>query len=314
MKKILPAGEPIMKTRTGEYITAIQSGLAGPRVLIVAGVHGDEYEPMLAVMNLRREIQEVLGSGTVTLIAVANESAYRAGTRTGSDALDMARTCPGKQEGTETEVAAFVLSGHIRECDYLIDLHTGGALFELFPLCGYMLHPDKQILKAQRLMAAAFNLPLIWGTDARPEGRTLSVARDSGIPAIYAEYGGGNEVRGSIVDAYVKGCLGVLAHLNMLKADVFNNSNSEVVYQVEDDQPDSGFLQGKMLSAAEGIFIPRVKVGAMVEKGEEWGTVFDPVDGRAHPVFAEASGLVLFVRKYPTVAVGASLGGILKIQ
>ncbi|AHF14610.1 succinylglutamate desuccinylase [Niabella soli DSM 19437] len=314
MKKTLLAGELIMKTRTGEYITAIQSGTTGPRVLIVAGVHGDEYEPMLAVMNLRKEIQEILGRGTVTLIAVANGSAYRAGTRTGSDARDLARTCPGKQNGTETEVAAFLLSNYIRECDYLIDLHTGGTLFELFPLCGYMLHPDKEILKAQRLMAAAFNLPLVWGTDARPEGRTLSVARDSGIPAIYAEYGGGNEVRDSIVDAYVKGCLGVLAHLNMLKVDVFNASNSEVVYRVEDDQPDSGFLQGKMLSAFEGIFIPRVKVGATVEEGAEWGTVFDPVKGGEHPVFAKASGLVLFVRKHPKVAVGESLGGILKIK
>ena len=40
-------------------------------------------------------------------------------------------------------------------------------------------------------MARAFNLPLIWGTDASLEGRSLSVARDAAVPAIYAEYLGG---------------------------------------------------------------------------------------------------------------------------
>ncbi|WP_223712498.1 succinylglutamate desuccinylase/aspartoacylase family protein [Niabella beijingensis] len=303
-----------MRIKTGEHSIEIQSGHAGPHILIVAGVHGDEYEPMIAVMELRKLLEGSLSRGRVTLITIANVSAYQAGKRTGIDSLDLARTCPGNQDGSETEAAAFVLSGSIRECDYLIDMHTGGALFELFPLCGYMLHRNEEILETQRLMAAAFNLPLIWGTDAQPDGRTLSVARDEGIPAIYVEYGGGNNVDRSIIDACVKGCLGVLAHLNVLKEGVFKRGDREVLYRVEDDQPDSGFLQGKMRCAFDGIFIPGVKVGAMVEEGQEWGVVFDPVEQAVHPVFADASGLVLFIRKEPRVNKGASLGGILKIK
>ncbi len=54
-------------------------------------------------------------------------------------------------------------------------------------------------------MALAFNLPLVWGTDYRPNGRTLSVARDAKIPAIYLEFGGGTGFRTQVVDAYKAG-------------------------------------------------------------------------------------------------------------
>jgi hypothetical protein len=30
----------------------------------------------------------------------------------------------------------------IRSADYYIDLHTGGTEFSIYPLAGYMLHPN----------------------------------------------------------------------------------------------------------------------------------------------------------------------------
>src|SRR5690606_26744467 len=110
----------------------------------------------------------------------------------------------------------------IRAADYLIDMHTGGRLYNIYPLAGYMLHDSAEILEKQRKMAEAFNLPTIWGTDNRPVGRTLSVARDAGVPAIYVECGGGGEVNARTIEAYVQGCKRVLASLNMLT----NNDNA----------------------------------------------------------------------------------------
>ena len=99
----------------------------------------------------------------------------------------IAETLPGRENGSITEKIAKSVSELIHQADYLIDLHTGGALFDLMPLTGYLLHPDKDVLAKQKAMAKAFNLPLIWGTDATAQGRTLSIARDNNIPAIYAE-------------------------------------------------------------------------------------------------------------------------------
>src|SRR5690606_2627695 len=129
--------------------------------------------------------------------------------------LDLARSCPGLLNDSPTNHYAALVSEHISQADFLIDLHTGGQLLDLFPLAGYMLHANKAVLDKQRMMAKAFGLPLVWGTDPAPEGRTLSVARDHQIPAIYAEFGGPGPVREEIIEAYAQGCLHILQELKM---------------------------------------------------------------------------------------------------
>ncbi|MBO9592673.1 MAG: succinylglutamate desuccinylase/aspartoacylase family protein [Niabella sp.] len=308
-----PAEGPIMKEQYKNIYT-ISALQKGPRLLLVAGVHGDEYEPMLAAMELCGRLEGRLEKGTVTIVTVANETAYTHGQRTGTDGLDMARICPGNAAGSSSEAAAAALSEQIVAHDYLVDMHTGGALFDIYPLAGYLLHQDPAVLETQRRMAAAFNLPLIWGTDASPDGRTLSVARDAGIPAIYVEYGGGNTVSTTIVAAYVEGCLSVLRYLQMIAADGFEQQPDKIEYHVEDPAPDGGFLQGKMLSAFDGIFLPEVVPGQQVVTGQRWGTVADPLTHRQYPVVADRTGLVLFIRRSPRVKTGDSLGGILNIN
>src|SRR5688500_311573 len=112
----------------------------GPHLLITGGVHGDELEPMAAIRRLMREIRPDELSGHVTLVPVVNEPAFRRGHRTAEDGLDLARTCPGKADGSVTERIAFALSELIRTANYYIDLHTGGTRLTVLPLTGYTLH------------------------------------------------------------------------------------------------------------------------------------------------------------------------------
>jgi predicted deacylase len=296
-----------MKTREIE----IQSDQPGPKMLILSGVHGDEYEPMLAAIELSVILKEKLKKGSVQIVPMVNKTASNAGTRCGTDGLDLARSCPGHLSGSSTMQDAANVSNMILGCDYLIDLHTGGQLFDLFPLTGYMLHPNKPVLDEQRKMAKAFGLPLVWGTDPLPEGRTLSVARDANIPAIYVEYGGPGPVREMVVNSYINGCLNVLAHFNMLSD--YNPEGKDIRYTVEDNEPDSGFLQQKMLSPADGIFVPKVSVGETVKKDQLWGLIYTWPLNEIHKVYADADGLVLFIRSQPRVNKEESLGGILSV-
>ncbi len=162
-------------------------------MLIAAGVHGDEFEPMVAVERLSHMLPTDELCGHVTLVPVVNESAFLLGRRTGADELDLARVCPGKADGSATEQTANSLSKLIQQADYFIDLHTGGVCMSVWPMTGYMLHSDPETLSMQRRMAVAFNLPVMWGTYAGMEGRSLSVARDANIPAIYTEYLGSDQ-------------------------------------------------------------------------------------------------------------------------
>jgi predicted deacylase len=266
---------------------------------------------MLTAIHLVQELPDLLVGGTVTVVPVVSEGAYLLGTRAGGDGLDLARICPGKPDGTESESAAARMSDLIRGADYYIDMHTGGTLFDIFPLAGYMLHPSAKVLERQQSMARAFNLPVVWGTDMTPNGRTLSVARDAQVPAIYLESGGGAGIKKDMIQLYTQGCLNFFDMLGMTKArDV---PESKIKYWVEDYTRDSGYLQGKMPAPVEGIFVPAVKLGGVVKKDQLWGTITCPLRGDTREVMADSNGIVLFLRAAPFVRAGDSLGGILSI-
>jgi len=283
----------------------------GPHVLLLAGVHGDEYEPIIALVELAEELGRTIRRGRITIDPLVNAGAYAMGSRMGNDGLDLARICPGSEAGSSSEQAAYAVSERIRQADIVIDLHTGGRAFEIYPLVGYMLHPDDQVLEQQRQLAIATGMPMIWGTDYRPDGRTLSVARDANVPAIYMEYGGGSGFRQHVADRYKEAVKRVLAQLGMLEV-------GEVVvqgwqYWREDHRRDSGYLQAKMPAPAAGIFIAEVVTGDWVAVGQRFGRVVDPYSGQSITVFAEESGLVFLLRSLVQVAEGDTLGGIMSV-
>jgi predicted deacylase len=247
---------------------------------------------MVAVDVLRRRLAPMEIAGSVVLIPIANESAYRRDARTGDDELDLARTFPGKREGTFTERLAAELNAEIRAAHFLIDLHTGGKMLDLLPLAGFMLHDDEAILAQQRQMAEAFNLPIVWGTSAALDGRSLSAARDARVPAIYAEHGGGSGFRPQVVDDYVAGCLRVIDRLGLAKCDEAQLM-SRVRHRINERSAGSGHLQACHPAPSDGIFIPTVRLGQHVRAGEVLGQVVDLHGDERRSVTAERDGIVL---------------------
>jgi predicted deacylase len=286
----------------------------GPRLLVTGGVHGDEFEPMAAVRRLigcfrAADPPAVLKQGTLTLVPVVNEAAFLSGARTAPDGLDLARTCPGKPDGSLTERTAHALSQLIRAADAYIDLHSGGTACCVLPMTGYSLHTDPAVLERQRAMARAFNLPIVWGTTPALEGRSLSVARDAGVAAIYAEYGGSGRCDPRGVAAYVAGCLNVMALLEMIDAEV---PPCRVEHTIEDPRADSGHMQICNPAPLTGHFEPAVELGQRVAAGELLGTVTDILARSCCEIRAQQSGIVLVLRTFPRVLAGESVGVILE--
>ena len=292
------------------------AGRGGPRLLITGGVHGDEFEPMAAIRRLIRwfDQEPALASnlnGSVQLVPVVNEAAFIRGHRTAEDNLDLARTCPGNPEGSVTHRVAAALTELIKQSDAYIDLHTGGTELSVQPLVGYQLVPDQSILETQRRMAGAFNLPFVWGTYAKTDGRTLSVARTAGVPAIYAEYLGSATMTPQGVDAYVEGCLNVMSELGIIDRD---QPPSQVEHVVEDNRPGSGHMQVCNPSPITGFFEPAVELGALVIKGQLLGTVCTHLGNDRREILAETDGKVLVLRTFPRVRKGETLGVIAELE
>ena len=293
----------------------------GPHLLITAGVHGDEFEPIAAVRQLIQAFDNPAAAnrlfnglrGTLTLVPCVNRPAFVRGTRCADDGLDLARTCPGRVGGSVTEGIAAELSDLIRAADYYIDLHTGGTEFTIFPLAGYMLHPDAAVLAAQRRMAQAFNLPVVWGTTPHLEGRSLSVARDVGVPAIYTEFGGSATCSIQGIQACIDGCLNVMVELNMIDR---SQPERQVTWTVEDSAPQSGHLQICHPSPITGFFQPVVQLGQSINRGQPIGHVW-PIEAPsevAHEIPSEHTGIVLMLRTFPRVRQCQSVGVVLPCE
>lgn len=282
----------------------------GPRLLVTGGVHGDEFEPILAIRRLIRLFtgDDPLVTGSVTFVPVVNENAFFRGHRCAEDGLDLARSCPGLKEGGITEQTAAALSDLIRASTHYIDLHTGGTELSVFPLAGYNLVSDPGVLDTQRRMARAFNLPVIWGTSANLDGRSLSVARDAGVPAIYCEYLGAATCSIAGVGAYFEGVLNVMAELGLVHR---TPPVSRVEDVIEDPSPGSGHMQVCHPAPMDGCFEPCVALGDRIEKGRPLGHVLDFTGEVSLPVPADASGRVIVLRTFPRVRKGDSTGVIM---
>ncbi len=288
---------------------------ARPHLLITGGVHGDEFEPVAAIRRLRTLFETRAAAiatfrGRITLIPVVNEAAFVRGHRCADDGLDLARTCPGRPLGSVTERTAWALSELIQQADGYIDLHTGGTELCVYPLAGYMLHKKADVLEMQRRMARAFNLPVVWGTSPELEGRSLSVARDANVPAIYCEYLGSATCDPAGVEAYVEGCLNVMSVFGMLNREL---PASCVAHFLEDPEPDSGHLQVCHPSPVTGYFETGAQLGQSIRQGDPLGTIF-PLDGGAPATITSAqTGIVLVLRTFPRVRAGESVGVVLEL-
>lgn len=282
---------------------------SGQHLLITAGVHGDEFEPMAAVRRLMTEIEPQALRGKLTLVPCVNESAFRLGRRTGEDGKDLARTCPGRADGSLTEQVAFALSELIRSTGYYIDLHTGGTGLMVLPLSGYTLHSDPNVLAVQRRMANVFGLDVVWGTDPNLDGRSLSVARDANVPAIYCEYLGGGRCDPAGIDAYVRGCRNVMIELGMLEGAPEIPKPPLIV---EDHRPGAGHMQVNHPSPMEGYFEPAVTLGQRVHVGDLLGTVCDVLGQRVERIESRYTGVVIVLQTFPTVSNGASVAVVME--
>lgn len=292
----------------------IEGASPGPHLLITAGVHGDEGEPIVALRKLARSVASRHLAGKLTIAPVVNRPAFECQARCGPDGKDLARTCPGRADGSITERIAHELYGLIRAADCYIDLHTGGAAYRISPFAGYMLHSTPAVLDQQRRMALAFGLPLCWGTCATLDGRSLSVARDENVPAIYAELAGGGGFDPGAVARCVEGCQSVMAELDMLAET--GSMRSEKTYRsitIEDDSPESGHLQRNHPAPCEGWFTPCVDIGEDVLAGQPIGDVYECPDGEAHRVVAHHTGRVIVLRSLAWVVAGEGLVTIVNI-
>ena len=267
----------------------------GPTVLLLGGVHGDEYEGQIALSKLARDVEVDQVRGRIIIVPMANYPAGEAGLRTSPlDEGNLNRVFPGSAHGTPTEmIAHYIETVLMPMADYMVDLHSGGtSLFYPPTLLRGMGHNQEEAEKLKALQSA-FDLPYAWiftgGGGPTSTARTaLGAANRNGVTGIMAELGGGGSVDKDILYLTERGLRRVLDALNML-----------VGYEPDAMQGTRELIaRGSIYADLSGLFEPFKDIADVVKVNEVVGLIHHPETPwrDPDPVHAPYEGIVLCKR------------------
>ncbi|MEM7429477.1 MAG: succinylglutamate desuccinylase/aspartoacylase family protein, partial [Pseudomonadota bacterium] len=206
----------------GFYPVPIASiaGEDGPTLLLIGGVHGDEFEGPVALMRLMHGLDPRQIKGRVLIIPALNSPAVMDSARVSPlDGQNLNRAFPGDKDGGPIAMLAdHVERVLMHRCDAVIDIHCGGkaSIFAASALATRV--PDEDQFARNLGLARAFGAPLIWLLGAFNDNRSVnSAAARQGVPMIAAELGGGGNCDPAMADLAEAGIRRCMAHLGMLE-------------------------------------------------------------------------------------------------
>jgi predicted deacylase len=288
-------------TGTTIPFTILHGARPGPVLALTAGVHGQEYTPILALQRLRERIDPKSLAGTIVMVHVANLPAFLARTIyfSPADGQNLNRVFPGKADGTLSERIADVLTRDvIARATHVVDLHCGDGNESLRPYTYWITSGAPEVADAGRKMALAFGLDHIVIDTGRPTDPAASVylsntAITRGKPALTIESGGLAQIDEPSIARIERGVLGLLRHLGM-RAD----GPDPVAHPV-------WIGRNEVIRAgATGIFHPMVERGHTVAAGTVLGRITDFHGRTLETPTAPFDGEVLYVIGTPPITKG----------
>ena len=281
--------------------TIIRGRAAGPVLALVAGTHGAEYVPIIALQRLRTAIDPVTLRGTVILVHVANMPSFLGRTvyYSPADQKNLNRVFPGKADGTLSERIADVITREIiGRATHVVDLHCGDGNESLRPYWSWITTGDPKVAEAGRAMALAFGLERIVVDSSRPTDPAASLylsntAITRGKPALTTETGGMGVVDNDSIALIESGVAGLMRHLGM-RAD----GPSPVATPIWIDRSEV------LRAGATGLFYAAVAKGQTVAAGATIGHITDFHGATVEEIKAPFGGEILYVIGTPPITKG----------
>lgn len=244
---------------------------------MTAAVHGDELNGVEIIRRVMFELDVSQLRGTVIGVPIVNLPGFQRSSRYLPDRRDLNRFFPGDATGSSASRIAFELFEQvIRECDYLIDLHTGSFHRTNLPqLRADILNP------AVAAFSKTFgDIAVLHSTGSL--GTLRRAAADAGIPAVTIEAGEPLRLQPEEVAAGVSAVRQSMIELGFLPAGEPRSFSQPVFYKSEWLRANRG-----------GILLGSTNLGAHVEPGDQLGTVFDPITNHATAIISRVKGRVL---------------------
>lgn len=286
-------------------VTVVHGAKPGPVLALVAGTHGYEYSPVVAMQRFPAKINPQELAGTIIIVHVANMPSFLRRTVYYSpvDGKNLNRVYPGKPDGTVSERIAYAITREVIEkADYLVDLHCGDGNEALRPYSYWMTSGTPEINARSKEMALAFGLDHIVidnerSSDPSKAVYTSNTAITRGKPSITTETGGMGRTDTDGADLAEGGVFNLLRHFKMLPGEP-----RRVEHPIWIDKNEV------LRSPQTGLFYARVQPGHTVAQGTVLGVLMDFFGNSIQEIRAPFAGVVLYVVATPPVSEGEPLG------
>ena len=254
-------------------VTTIHGNRPGPRVLLTAGIHGCEYCSIQAAIELASELDQIVAD----------------------DGKNLNRVFPGRDDGSQAERLAHLITSLQDDADFYVDMHGGDLHESMHPLVFIPGVAEQGITDRAREAAKVLDVDVRVLSSATTGAYNSAALR--GAPPPPPARGGNGVWSRAEVDAYKRDIRALLAHLQLLPPV------TGLPCREQREIRDAVYLTSK----DQGCWYPEVTPGAPVSRGTVLGTVRD-IFGRAIDCYrAEKDGIILYMTVSLAVKAGTPL-------
>jgi predicted deacylase len=246
-------------------LAVIRNG-EGPTALLVGGVHGDEFEGPVALLNLLRWLQPEDIAGRLIIVPALNPPASEAGVRLSPlDQRDLNRAFPGDPNDSITAVVANYVDTVLLPITHIVlDLHSGGRSMMFLPCLWFSAVADRQLMERTVAAARAFAPPIVLVADELGAGALSASAERHGAVYLSSEVAGGAAVNPSALRIIEMGIMRLLAHFGMLRSAPTESASSSLETRFMHMPATDHYV----VAPEAGLLEPLCEIGAAVTRGQ----------------------------------------------
>lgn len=257
----------------------------GKRIVITAGIHGDEQNGILTAQKLARVLENQTITGCITIVPTVNLSGIARHSRDfhsaapDSSSANLNRIFPGSPNGDDANRYANSLWQNLLQpnADLAIDLHsqTSGSAYPLYAFADYRLD---DAIKMARLVC-----PDVILNDPGDPGILETVYNQAGIPSITIEVGIGRYTDINMIERAAHGILNICKHYKIIDGQV--------------DTKKKPCVEGSCITSIRaeqgGFVICHVSLLEAVETGQVLATQYNSFGDEIHTYRAPTKGTVI---------------------
>jgi uncharacterized protein len=258
-------------------VTVVHGHKPGPILCLIGGIHGDELNGVEVIRRILGALDPGDLVGTVIGVPIVNMAGFSRGSRYLPDRRDLNRFFPGNANGSSaSRIAHDFFHLVVRQCDALVDFHTGSFDRANLP----QVRGDLRIPVVVEL-TRRFGATVVLHTPGAG-GMLRRAATDTGIPAVTFELGAPVRLEPAEIEHGVNAIETLMNNLGM----------TQRVRQWREPQPI--FYESRWVRVARpGMLFSDVKLGDRVRQGQRLGRVINPLNDESSELVSPVRGRVL---------------------